>query len=127
MGKKIQEISALTRTYNLLLWIIPVLEKFPRNQKFLLGDRIESLLLDIMELTIQAVYSKDKVSFLKDTNLKIEILRHLIRLSKDLKHMNIKKYKYASKCVNEIGSEIGGWLKYSQTHRGSQQIATDFK
>jgi len=48
MPKPTNEISALTRTYDLLLWIIPALEKFPKSQKFLLGDRIETLLLDII-------------------------------------------------------------------------------
>jgi len=37
--------------------IIPQLEKFPRNQKFLLGDRIENHILDLLELFIKAFYS----------------------------------------------------------------------
>ncbi len=115
MPNKIQEVSALTRTYDLLLWIIPVLEKFPKSQRFLLGDRIENLLLEIMELIIQAVYSKNKTLLLIDINLKIEILRYLIRLAKDLRHISIKRYQFISKSINEIGAEIGGWLKYSRS------------
>jgi hypothetical protein len=56
---KTGDINALTRLYDLLLWMIPQLEKLPRGQRFLLGDRIETLLLDTMELVIQAVYSKN--------------------------------------------------------------------
>ena len=81
----LKEIKALTKLYDLILWIAPVLEKFPKSQKFLMADRIESLLLDVMELIIQAVYTRDKAQMLRAANLKIEILRHLIRLSKDLK------------------------------------------
>ncbi len=80
-----------------------------------MGERIETLLLDIMGLIIQAVYSKDKVFFLKEANLKIEILRHLIRLSKDLKYLGLRRYEFISKALNEIGSEVGGWLKYSMS------------
>jgi hypothetical protein len=36
-----KEIDAVTKLYDLLLWMVPKLEKFPRSQKFLLGDRIE--------------------------------------------------------------------------------------
>lgn len=32
---------ALEAMYQLLLWLIPTLEKLPRSQKFLLGDRLQ--------------------------------------------------------------------------------------
>ena len=43
-----KEVDAITKLYDLLLWIIPKLEKFPRSQKFLIADRIETMLLDIL-------------------------------------------------------------------------------
>lgn len=43
--------TVLTKTYDLLLYLIPVLTKFPRNHKFLLGDRIENTVLDVLEDT----------------------------------------------------------------------------
>jgi hypothetical protein len=48
----VQEVDAITKVYDYLLWLIPKLEKFPRSQKFLLADRMESLLLDILDLVI---------------------------------------------------------------------------
>lgn len=53
-----QEVDAITRIYDYLLWVIPKLEKFPRSQKFLLADRIENLLLDALQLLIDAAYAK---------------------------------------------------------------------
>ncbi len=107
MDQTPKEVNALTRTYDLLLWIIPQLEKLPKSQRYLLGDRIENRMLDIMDLIIHAVYTRDKTSFLKEANLQIEKLRYLIRLVKDLKYLSIRRYEYVSKCLNEIGSEIG--------------------
>lgn len=43
-----KEVDAITKLYEFLLWIIPKLEKFPRSQKFLIADRIETMLLDIL-------------------------------------------------------------------------------
>lgn len=40
---------ALEKAYGFLAWLIPTLEKFPRSQRFLLGDRIESAALDVLE------------------------------------------------------------------------------
>jgi hypothetical protein len=40
---------ALEKAYQFMLWLMPTVEKFPRSQKFLLGDRIQSAALDIIE------------------------------------------------------------------------------
>ncbi len=34
---------AMERAYRFLLWLMPVVDKFPRSQKYLMGDRIQSL------------------------------------------------------------------------------------
>ena len=33
---------ALEKAYQVMLWLMPTVEKFPRSQKFLLGDRIQA-------------------------------------------------------------------------------------
>ena len=109
------EISALTKTYDLIAWMVPTLEKLPKSQRFLLGDRIQSALLDILEHLIRAAYSKKKENDLREANLKLETVRYLVRLTKDLKYLNIKRYEFASRSIDGIGSEIGGWLKYART------------
>ena len=110
-----KEVDAITKVYDYILWIIPKLEKFPRSHKFLLADRIETLLLDILENLIDAAYSKSKGAILRSANLKLEKLRYLIRLSKDLKFINIKSYEFSSRNINAIGTSIGGWLKYTKS------------
>ena len=56
-----KEIDAITKLYDFLLWIIPKLEKFPRSQKFLIADRIETVLFEVLDLLIEAVYSKPRL------------------------------------------------------------------
>ncbi len=107
------EVDAITKLYDYLLWLVPKLEKFPRSQKFLLGDRIESLLLEILELLIEAAYSKKKQSPLRAANLKLEKLRCLIRLAKDLKMFSLSNYEFSARALNEVGVSVGGWLRYS--------------
>jgi len=109
-----KEVDAITKLYDFILWVIPKLEKFPRSQKYLLGDRIESLLLDILGDLIDAAYSRNKKEMLKSANLKIEKLRYMVRLSKDLKILNIKSFEHAAKSINSIGISIGGWLRYKK-------------
>jgi len=97
--------------YQLILWLLPKMANFPKDQRFLLADRIEIMLLDILELLIEAVYSKSKKEILRKANLRLEQLRFMIRISKDMKYINIHGYDYFCQKVLEIGRMVGGWLK----------------
>ncbi len=103
--------TILTLTYDFLLYLIPQLSKYPRDQKFVLGDRIETLALDILDDVIVAYYSKQKLERLQNANLKLERLRFLIRLSHDLKLLSNQKYGVISQKINEIGGTVGNWQK----------------
>ncbi len=106
-----QSPDSITLTYDLLKWAIPTLKKFPRDQRFLLGDRIENHILDVLELLVSANYSKNKLGYLREANLKIELLRFLWRLSLDLKYLNTRRYEFVSKKLNDIGRLVGGWIR----------------
>ncbi len=87
-------MDAVTKLYDYILWMIPKLEKFPRSQKFLIADRIENTLLDSLDILIEAAYSRNNYHLLNTANLKLEKLRYLVRLSNDLKLINLKGYEY---------------------------------
>jgi hypothetical protein len=110
-ANKQTNIPLVTKTYDLILWILPKLGKFPKDQRYLLAERIENLLLDILEFLIEAVYSKDKLYILRKINLKLEKLRFLIRISKDMRFININSYEFSSRSINEIGKMVGGWIR----------------
>jgi hypothetical protein len=52
--------NILTKLQDLLVYLIPQLNKFPRDQKFVLGDGIETKLLDVQEFCLRAYYSREK-------------------------------------------------------------------
>jgi hypothetical protein len=61
-----REVSpALEKAYQFLVWLIPTLDKFPRRQKFLLGDRIESTALDVLEGLVEATYTRNRCRLLE--------------------------------------------------------------
>jgi len=100
----------VSKTYDLTLWMLPKLAKFPRDQRFLLGDRIENMLLDILEDLIDATYTKEKVNILKKANLRLEKLRFLVRLSSDMRFINLTSYEFAGRGIDEVGRMVGGWI-----------------
>ena len=61
--------------YRFVLWLVPTVEKFPRRQKFLLGDRLQATALDVLERLVEAMYTRDRRRHLQSANLGIEKLR----------------------------------------------------
>ncbi len=54
--------NVLTRTDDFIKWFLPKIEKFPRNYKFLFGDRLVEIQLDVLENLIEAYYRKEKLA-----------------------------------------------------------------
>jgi four helix bundle protein len=102
---------ALEAAYRFILWLVPTVEKFPRSQKFLLGDRIQGAALDVLERLIEATYTKERARLLASANLGIEKLRFLFRLATDLRYLDQRRYEHAARSLDEIGRLIGGWRK----------------
>ncbi|MFM2058593.1 MAG: hypothetical protein RLY71_2978 [Pseudomonadota bacterium] len=109
---------ALEKAMLYLTWLIPVLEGFPRNQRFLLGDRLQSLGMDVVGLLVEATYTKAPVEPLRRVNLLLEQQRLMLRLAYNLRHLNPTRYEFACRKLDEIGRSVGGWLK--RLHQGAR-------
>lgn len=114
MDYKGRELSIVQKTYDLILWLIPILSRLPRDHRFTLGERISNNLYQLLEELLEAKYSANKLPILQKLNPKISILQYQARLLYDLKLISGSRYEHLSRYLLEIGSELGGWLK-SQT------------
>ncbi len=106
-----KELPIFVKWLEFLKWFLPTLEKFPKKFRFTLSTRMENLSLELVELLIEAKYSKEKGVFLRKANLNLEKIRILMRISHELKIMPTKSYHFASKQINEVGTMLGGWMK----------------
>ena len=102
---------ALEAHQRFIRWLVPTVQRFPRAQKFLLGDRIQTTALDVLEALIEATYTRDRRRHLARANLGLEKLRVLFRLAAELHHLDLRRYEYAARLIDEIGRLIGGWQK----------------
>ena len=109
--KRNEELVVIAHTYDLILWSCNHTTKFPRNHRFVLGERIERNLYDLLETLIGAKYSRARTELLQRANLLLEILRFQMRLAKDLQCLKIDSYGFATKAIDDIGKLVGGWLK----------------
>jgi hypothetical protein len=106
-----------------ILWLVPTVEAFPRSQKFLLGDRIQTTALDVLEALIEATYTRDRRGHLARANLGLEKLRVFFRLATELQHLDVRRYEHAARCIDEIGRLVGGWAKAHSAHDGDARHA----
>jgi hypothetical protein len=75
--------AAIEAHYQFLAWLAQTVEKFPRTHKFVIGDRIVALALDVLEALIEATYTRDRAQHLRRANLARPALRRLPLLPGD--------------------------------------------
>jgi hypothetical protein len=104
---------AVEAHYQLLNWLMPTVARFPREQRFLLGDRIQATALDVLEALIEATYTRDRRGHLARANLGLEKLRFFFRLAHEQRHLDERRYEHAARQIDEVGRLVGGWVKAS--------------
>ena len=110
-----KELPIIQKTYDLIKWYIPIVNRLPRNHRFALGERIVNNLYDLLEGLIGARYAKkDKLARLQSLNSQIDILRYQTRLLLDFQLISAQRYKYINQQLNDIGIDLGGWIKQQQ-------------
>ena len=105
------ELAIIEKSQALLVWTLKHIEKFPKVHRYGLGLRIEQRLSTILDDLIEAKFNRDRLPILHRSNLELERLRFQIRTAKDVKCLSIDSYGSASRFVNEIGQQLGMWIK----------------
>jgi len=89
------------------------LPDFPKDSKYTLGSKIDSLFLEVVEEIINASNSDkaEKQIFLRIASTKLDLLKFFLQISWEIKCLDNKKYILLSEKLNEIGRMLGGWIK----------------
>ncbi len=84
-----------------------------KQDRYTIFERGDKLILDIIESIIKASGEQkaNKLPTLEKCSIKLNMLRVFIRLMKDTKTIDIKKYVALESIVDEIGRMLGGWIK----------------
>lgn len=112
---KKKELPIIQKTYDLIKWYVPILNRLPRHHRFQLGDRMVSELYGLLESLITVRYQKDKIPQLEALNVRLDLLRYQTRLLLDFDLVSIDRYRYANEQINGVGIDLGGWLKQQRT------------
>jgi len=101
----------VVKAYDFVLWLLPKAEGFARSYRFSVGERLVAHGLDLLLVLVDAAYSANKSALLAAANSKVNGLRYLLRLAKDLRLLSVDAYGFAAGSLEEIGRMVGGWQK----------------
>jgi len=99
------------KSYDFSKWMLNHTGKFPKSYRFSVAARLENTVLEFTELVAVANMRSTKRSLLFDADEALARLRLLVRLSFDMKFLNLHSYEYASAQIAELGKMLGGWIK----------------
>jgi len=105
----------IQKAYEFVLWLVKKVENFPRSYRFTVGDRLTVAGLDLLTTLVEAAYSRRKEALLESASQKVNSIRYLLRLAKDLHLMTVESYGFSAESLDEIGRMVGGWRKATGT------------
>ena len=106
-----EDLKIQQKIYDMMLYAYPVLNQFPKSEKFTLAADIKKNMDILMERCIEAKKKYFKKTTLQEMDVANEKIQVYVRLAFDLHYISMHKYQVWSDKLVEIGKMIGGWLK----------------
>ncbi|MEI6305055.1 MAG: diversity-generating retroelement protein Avd [Candidatus Taylorbacteria bacterium] len=107
------DIPIFKKSYDLYKDFYTLRLSVPKQDRYTLWQKCESILIEVLEgILFASQQSKlEKLPTLGKTSIKLNFLRVCIRLMKDIKAIDAKKYVTIEASLDEIGRMLGGWIK----------------
>ena len=121
---KNNDLVIFTQTYDLLSWLLPQCERFPKSQRFVITQRLQGAALDFQEsiFDANAHFGAERLKHLQIADAHLNKLRLYLRLSQQWGWLSRGQYEHVSRMVADIGKLLGGWIKQT---RGGAAIAAN--
>jgi hypothetical protein len=110
------DLIILTRTYDLLNWLLPKSERFPKLYRNTVTQRLMDAVLDFQESLLEAETYRDKIRLrhLRQADVHLNKVRLYLRLVHQWGWLSRGQYEHVSRMVAEIGRLLGGWIRQTE-------------
>ena len=107
------EMVIFSRTFDLLDWLLPKAERFPKIYRSTVTQRLMGAVLDYQEALFDAQGYEQKIRLrhLRRADVQLNKVRLYLRLAHRWGWLSTGQYEHASRLVAEIGRLLGGWIK----------------
>jgi hypothetical protein len=108
-----EDLVILTRAFDLLEWLVPKGEAFPRAFRATVTSRLMGSALDLSEQLLEAQSRRGHArrDRLAQADASLNKLRLYLRLAHRWRWFSDGQYEHVSRMVAEIGRLLGGWIR----------------
>ena len=112
-----QEMPIFVRTFDMLTWLLPITNNFPRAHRHTVTKRLLDAAFDLREHLEAANHrmGAERMDFLRLADEDLDNLRLYIRLAARWEWLKPGQYQHLAKMVAEIGRLLGGWIKVTHS------------
>jgi hypothetical protein len=106
-----QDLPVYKSSYDLLLGIFQCSKGFNREYKYTIGETLKKESIELLMLIFRANSRQEKAIVLKEAKERVESIRLLIRIMKDLHQINLSGFVQISQKIEEVSRQLTGWQR----------------
>lgn len=112
--EKEQKLILIPKTEKYIEYMLQVIFKLPRTEKFSIGTEYKRAMYEMTEniLRISKVSDENIINYLNKIDAGLSLQKIYLRIMKNNKWIDEKKFKVAMEQIYEIGKILGGLIKY---------------
>lgn len=107
------ELPVYKASYDLLMEIFELVKHFSREYKYTVGEKLKNETLEMIMNIYRSNTRQQKKDTLQKAREHLEVVRLLMRLTKDMKQININSFIDVSKKIEDISKQLTAWQKSS--------------
>ncbi len=111
-----EDLVILARMFDLLEWLVPRSESFPRTYRNTVSARLVGAALDASEELHEAQSRRGEArrERLAAADASLNQLRLYLRLAHRWRWLSDGQYEHVSRMVAEVGRLLGGWIRQAE-------------
>ncbi len=101
--------------YDLLIQIYKQTKLFARDYRYTIGEKLKNETLELLLNIYKSNKSNesDRIQYIDIARQNIELVKILIRITKDLNVITLKNYSYLSEQTEELSKQLSAWRKFT--------------
>ena len=107
-------LSVYKASYDFLIRMILLTKNFDREYKFTLGESVKKETMEMVKNIYRANSIVDKKQLIQIARENIEMIRLDLRILKDIKQLNLKRFVFLNAKVEVISKQLVAWQNSSK-------------
>ncbi len=110
------DIPIFKKSYDLYKTFYSYRADVPRQDKYAIWQQSEDAVINLIKDILAASQTRqaEKIPILERASVTLNLLRVFIRLMKEIKTIDSKKYVALQTMIDDIGRQLGAWIKSSR-------------